>query len=97
MQPKTKAATKPIIAASGEMPTMAWLKPSSKIFLVLSMASPKIGGITIRNEKCASFSFLSPSRSPVAMVLPERERPGSVAIAWAIPIIKAWTGEMFSL
>ena len=35
----------------------------------------------IRNENCASFSFLSPSIKPVAIVEPERESPGNTAHA----------------
>ena len=62
-----------------------------------SRASPKMGGMTIRNENCASLSFLLPSMMPVAMVAPERDIPGRTAMAWAIPIMKAWKQEIFSL
>ena len=40
-----------------------------------------MGMITMRNEKRATRSRLSPSRMPVAMVVPERDRPGSTATA----------------
>ena len=59
-------------------------------------ASPRMGGMTMRKENCASFSFLLPSNRPVAMVLPERESPGRTAAAWAIPITKACQREMLS-
>ena len=55
-----------------------------------------MGGMTIRNENCASDSFLLPSSSPVAMVLPERDSPGITAQAWAIPMMKASFQEIFS-
>ena len=35
----------------------------------------------IKNENCASFSFLLPSNKPVAIVVPERDKPGIVAQA----------------
>ena len=75
---------------------MAVLTPTSAMSLTSSRASPRMGGMTMRNENWASFSFLLPSRRPVAMVLPERERPGRTATAWAIPMTKACQGEMFS-
>ena len=96
MQPKMKDAKKPTMAATGEMPLMASLKPTSNISLTSSRASPRMGGMTIRKENCASFSFLLPSSKPVAMVLPERERPGITAQACAIPMMKACQPLMFS-
>ena len=50
---------------------------------------PRIGAKTIKNENVATAPFSLPSRRPVAMVVPERERPGIVATAWLKPIIKA--------
>lgn len=44
-------------------------------------ASPSMGMRTIRNENCATCSFLLPSNKPVAMVVPERDSPGSTATA----------------
>ena len=61
-----------------------------------SRASPRMGGMTIRNENWAIFSFLLPSIRPVAMVLPERLRPGSTAQACAMPMTKAFHGVIFS-
>ena len=43
----------------------------------------------MRKENCATDSFLFPRIRPVAMVVPERERPGSTAIACPKPIINA--------
>ena len=78
-------------------PAIVSLTPTSAISLALSSASPKMGGMTIRNENCANFSFLLPSSKPVAMVLPERLKPGSTATACAIPMTKACQGEICSL
>ncbi len=52
-------------------------------------ASPKIGMSTMRNENLATCSFLLPNIIPVAMVEPERDKPGKTATAWAKPIMKA--------
>ena len=57
------------------------VKPVWKISIVSRRASPNIGTNTIRNENCAMFSFLLPSNRPVAIVVPERESPGSTAHA----------------
>ena len=54
-----------------------------------SSVSPRIGASTIRNENCATAAFLLPSKRPVAMVVPERERPGMAAQACARPMMKA--------
>ncbi len=51
---------------------------------------PKIRGTTIKKEKRAAFSLSIPNSTEVEMVAPEREIPGSIAIACANPIIKAW-------
>ena len=50
---------------------------------------PRMTGMTMMNEKLATSSLLLPSSSPVAMVDPDRERPGSVAAACARPMTKA--------
>ena len=44
-------------------------------------ASPKIGGITIKKENWASFALLFPNNKPVAIVDPERDKPGITAQA----------------
>ena len=74
--PDRKAATKP--ATRGSVPMLiAAMSPERISRSIL----PKITGITIRNEKLATEPFSLPRSSPVAMVVPERERPGSVASA----------------
>ena len=95
MQPDTNAAKKPTTNDDVEISpiTSSPLNP----FMMSSKASPKIGGITIKKENCARFSFLLPNKSPVAIVLPERDRPGRTAQACAKPIIKASRMLMFSL
>ena len=87
MHPLTNAATKPTTRGNVSMPANA----SSPLaaFKTSSNASPSMGGMTIRNENWARFSFLLPSSKPVAMVEPERESPGSTAAAWARPMMKA--------
>ena len=91
-----KAAANPIIIAPSEMSEAPEAEPL-RMSIPSSSASPRIGGITIRNENCASFSLLSPSRSPVAMVEPERDRPGSTATACAKPMTNASAMEISCL
>ena len=50
-------------------------------FIMSRKASPKIGTNTIKKENLATFSLLFPSRIPVAMVEPERDKPGNTAQA----------------
>ena len=50
---------------------------------------PRIGASTIRKENWATLSLRLPRISPVAIVVPERDRPGSVATACARPMMKA--------
>ena len=52
----------------------------------LTMAAPKMIGVDSRNENLAAPSLLSPIRSPVVIVTPERETPGMIAKAWDIPM-----------
>ena len=46
-----------------------------------STACPKMGITTIKKENCATCSRLSPRIIPVAIVVPERLKPGKTAIA----------------
>lgn len=89
MQPAANAVMNPMNKAVGEIPVVIDSYPNSMTFRTSSKASPKIGGITIKNENCAKCSFLFPNIRPVAIVEPERERPGITAHACATPIIKA--------
>ena len=50
---------------------------------------PKISGITIKNENRAAFDLSLPSNTDVEIVAPEREIPGSIAIACATPMMSA--------
>ncbi len=88
-QPLTKAATKPMSRGCHSMVSGSFinLMPSNK-------ASPKIGGMTMRNENCAKSAFLTPNSRPVAMVEPERDKPGNTATACAQPMMKASNSEI---
>ena len=48
-------------------------------FIYLSTPTPTMMGTTIRKEKRAASSRVSPRNSPVEMVAPEREMPGAMA------------------
>ena len=48
---------------------------------------PNINGTTIKNENLADFSLSTPSKTAVEIVAPEREIPGTIAIACDIPMI----------
>ena len=52
----------------------------------LTMAAPKIMGVDSKNENLAAPSLVTPISSPVVIVIPERETPGTIAKAWDIPI-----------
>src|SRR5574344_1975923 len=96
-QPARNAAINPIESTPNDVSSLnAAVFAVLKRSIISNKASPKIGGITIRKENCASFSFLLPRRRPVAMVVPERESPGKTATACEIPMIKACQIEMFS-
>ena len=76
--PEIKAARKPTTSANIEIPLSEGAKPP---FIMSRKASPKIGTNTIKKENLATFSLLFPSRIPVAMVEPERDKPGKTAQA----------------
>ena len=78
-----KAAIKPRI--SGPI-----LIVSDKIFpSKRSLATlPKIKGTTIKNENLAEDVLSNPKITEVAIVAPDLEIPGNIAIAWEIPIKK---------
>ena len=92
--PEMNAARKPMMMAEVEMGVVVpcsarYSALGAKMCLKSRSASPRIGGITIRNENWASFCLLLPSRSPVAMVLPLLLKPGSTAHACAMPMMNA--------
>ena len=47
----------------------------------LTMAAPKIIGVDNKNENLAAPCLVSPFNSPVVIVIPERETPGTIAKA----------------
>ncbi len=47
----------------------------------LTTAAPKMIGVDNKNENLAAPSLFSPIRSPVVIVMPERETPGIIASA----------------
>jgi len=94
--PVIKAARKPINATDGSIDEKIDILSELKVLNESSTASPSTGIITIRKENFATASFLFPSMIPVAMVDPERERPGITAHAWAIPMINASRKDIFS-
>ena len=49
-------------------------------------AANEIEGIPSRNEKFAAFFLSHPDKSAAEIVTPERDTPGIMAKAWAIPI-----------
>ena len=49
-------------------------------------ATNEIEGIPRRNEKFAAFFLSHPDKSAIEIVTPERDTPGIMAKAWAIPI-----------
>lgn len=51
---------------------------------------PKMSGMTIKNENLAALDLSTLSSTAVAIVAPDLEIPGSIAIPWAKPMITAW-------
>ena len=49
-------------------------------------AANEIEGIPRRNENLAASFLFHPDRSAIEIVAPERDTPGKIAKAWAIPI-----------
>ena len=47
----------------------------------LTMAAPKMMGVDSKNENLAAPSLVSPVSSPVVIVIPDRETPGTIASA----------------
>ena len=89
MQPTMKAAIKPTAIAVKPTGDSASPGAAPSTFTRSRSAWPRMGITTMKNENWATRSRLSPSRIPVAIVEPDRLRPGRTATAWAIPIINA--------
>ena len=47
--------------------------------------APKMAGMDIRKENRTANFRSKPAKQPAVMVVPEREIPGQVAMAWATP------------
>lgn len=56
-----------------------------------------MAGMDNKKEKEKAVCGTIPKRRAVLTVLPERETPGKMAIAWAMPIINAVRGVIISL
>ena len=86
--PEINAAIKPaLIIPICELSKLIF--PSS-----ISLATfPKIKGTTIKKEKRAALVLSTPNKTEVDIVAPEREIPGSIAIACEIPITKAFVKD----
>ena len=92
-KPLAKAARNPSTSARGPTPAPKEPLPVAT-FIKSRNCSPIMGMRTIRNENWAMPLRSTPTRSPVAMVLPLREMPGTTAMAWATPTVSACHQEM---
>jgi hypothetical protein len=81
ISPVIKAAIKPAINGIKDALSAA-ISPPKISFAIL----PNIRGTTIKKENRAAFSLSIPSNTEVEIVAPDLDIPGSIAIAWAIPI-----------
>ena len=84
-------ASKPVVIEKIN-PKRITLGSVSIAIMILSSSNaiaPKRAGIAIKNEKRAAWTLLTPNRRAAEMVMPEREMPGSIATAWAMPIMSA--------
>ena len=52
------------------------------------MFAPRMAGMDIRKENRTANFRSNPTKQPAVMVVPEREIPGQVAMAWATPTKK---------
>ena len=52
----------------------------------INIPAPDIAGIANKNENLAEFLPDIPRANPVQIVIPDREIPGIIAIAWVIPV-----------
>ena len=51
-------------------------------------AANEIAGIPRKNENLAASFLFHPDKRAIEIVAPERDTPGKIAKAWAIPIYK---------
>ena len=55
---------------------------------ISTKAANEIAGIPRRNENLAASFLFHPDKRAIEIVAPERDTPGTIAKAWAIPIYK---------
>ena len=68
----------------------------SSILLKIKYVEEKIKiGIASIKENCIAFLKDKPSNNAIKIVKPERDKPGSIAVAWARPINNAAKYEIF--
>ena len=53
--------------------------------IIVRRLAPRMAGMDIRKEKRTANFRSKPTKQPAVMVVPEREMPGQVAMAWATP------------
>src|SRR5690606_14848118 len=75
--PEIREAVKATNSISGSCCTA--ISPDFGSFSSILALAPRMSGNTIKKEKLAAFSLLIPKAKDVAMVDPERERPGRSA------------------
>lgn len=63
--------------------------PVPKRSLRSSRAAPRVAGSARRKENFAESSLDIPDKSPAVMVIPDLDIPGTMAIAWAMPVTRA--------
>ena len=58
------------------------------VLLIRNIPAPKIIGVASKKENLAADSRFKSENRPAAIVMPEREIPGMIASAWAMPMSK---------
>jgi len=89
--PVRKAAIKPSSKPQKSFCAVALISPLKMSLAIL----PKIKGTTIKKEKRAARSRSMCNSTEVEIVAPERDTPGRIAIACAMPMISAFRYETF--
>ena len=76
-----------LVIAELNIPKKKLVSSSLKFSLVaVNRPAPKIIGSASKKENLAAESLFNPTSSPAAMVMPDRDMPGIIAIACAKPI-----------
>ena len=79
----TTAATATPTRYTGMSETMMVF--SAMASLSVRMLAPRMAGMDMRKEYRTANLRSRPTKHPAVMVVPEREMPGQVAMAWATP------------